>query len=265
MITTNILYSGSEGNATIISDGNTDIIIDAGGTEKRLLEALKGIGKDLSTVKAIFITHEHGDHTKAIYTLSKKYSVPIYTSIGTAKSICSKKDVCIETRKCVAKHIRTIEANNTYEIDSLLVTPFQIPHDVEAHGFKIEFEDGKNLTYATDTGCVTREMLTNFEGTDIAVIESNHDRDMLINGNYAEFLKQRILSDYGHLSNEVASRFALWLSQRGTKHIFLAHLSKDNNTPTIAKSVTRERLDDNGFSDVELIIADRYESVGLTL
>ena len=265
MIDINVLYSSSDGNSTLICDGETNILIDAGGTEKRLRESLDSINKKIESLSAIFITHEHTDHTKSLYTLSKHYDIPIYTSIDTARGICSKKDVCTDTLKCVAGHIRTVEAGNTYEVESLLITPFKTPHDVDSHGFKIEFPIGKVFTYATDTGCVTREMLKYFEGADLAVIESNHDRDMVINGLYPEFLKQRILSDSGHLSNEVASRFALWLAQNGTHEIILAHLSDDNNTPTIAKNVTRSRLDDNNFKNVSLLIADKNFPTGTHL
>ncbi len=260
-----ILYSSSDGNSTLISDGGTNILIDAGGNEKRLKEALEGVNQKIETLSAIFITHEHTDHTKSLYTLSKHLNVPIYTSIDTARGICSKKDVSTDTLRCVAGHIRTVEAGNTYEVGSILVTPFKTPHDVDSHGFKIEFSSGKTFAYATDTGCVTREMLKYFEGADLAVIESNHERDMVINGTYPEFLKQRILSDAGHLSNEVASRFALWLAQNGTREIILAHLSDDNNTPEIAKSVTRSRLDENNFNNVSLLIADKYFPTGTHL
>ncbi len=262
MINLNILYSGSEGNASVISDGNTNLLIDAGANEKKLTQSLCEIGLSLSSIDGILITHEHTDHTKALYTIAKKNNIPIFTSLEAAKGICSKKEASLISRESIAKKIRTVEANSTYEIGSILVTPFHVPHDVEAHGFKFEFEDGKALCYATDTGCVTKEMQKHFEGSNLAVIESNHDKDMLINGRYPDFLKQRILSDMGHLSNEIASRFALWLAQNGTEKIILAHLSKDNNTPTLAESVTRSRLDENGFSNISLMIAQRFSGTG---
>lgn len=262
MINVNVLYSGSEGNATVISDGNTNILIDAGANEKKLTESLSDINMGLHLIDAILITHEHTDHTKALYTVAKKFNIPIFTSLETAKGICSKKDASLASKESIARKIKTVEANSTYEIGSMLVTPFHVPHDVYAHGFKFEFEDGKAFCYATDTGCVTKEMQKHFEGSSLAVIESNHDKDMLINGTYADFLKQRILSDTGHLSNEIASRFALWLAQSGTEKIILAHLSKDNNTPTLAESVTRSRLDENGFSNIPLLIAQRFSNTG---
>lgn len=260
-----ILYSSSDGNSTLISSNGTNILIDAGGNEKKLRESLESVNKKFEDINGIFVTHEHTDHTKALYTLTKHFDIPIYTSIDTARGICSKKDVATDTLKAIAGKIKTIDAGCVYEIGSLLITPFKTPHDVDSHGFKIELPSGKIFTYATDTGCVTREMLSFFEGADIALIESNHERDMVINGTYPEFLKQRILSDVGHLSNEIASRFALWLAQNGTREIILAHLSDDNNTPDIAKSVTRSRLDDNKFNDVSLLIADKNFVTGTSL
>lgn len=264
MIKTTILYSGSEGNSTLISDENTNILIDAGGCEKHLKLGLEKIGKTIEDVSAIFITHEHTDHTKSLYTLLKHCDIPVYTSINTARGICSIKNVIPDTLKCIARHINTVNAGLTYEIGTLLITPFPVPHDVEAHGIKIT-SDNDSVTYATDTGKITHEMLEYFKGSRLAIIESNHDKEMLITGPYPEFLKQRILSDMGHLSNEVASKFALWLAQNGTEKIILAHLSKENNTPTLAKSVTREMLDNNGFNGVNLKIASPDEIVEETL
>lgn len=260
MIKTTILYSGSEGNATLISDENTSILIDAGGCEKHLKASLEKTGKSISDISAIFITHEHTDHTKSLYTLLKHHRIPVYTSINTARGMCSVKNVTTDALKLVAGNINTVSTGLTYEIGSLLITPFLVPHDVEAHGVKIQSEN-TYMTYATDTGKITREMLSYFEGSKLVVIESNHDKDMLIRGPYPEFLKQRILSDEGHLSNEVASKFALWLAENGTEKIILAHLSKENNTPTLAKSVTRQRLDEGGFSSVSLQIASPSEQV----
>ena len=264
MIKTTVLYSGSEGNATLVSDGNTNILIDAGGCEKHLTAALEKVGKHLCDLSAIFITHEHTDHTKALYTILKHCSIPIYTSINTARGMCSLKNTPSDTLKKVAKNINTVNTGLTYEIGSFLITPFLVPHDVEAHGVKVQ-SDNTFITYATDTGKVTREMLVYFEGASLSVIESNHDKNMLISGPYPEFLKQRILSDEGHLSNDVASKFANWLAENGTQKIILAHLSKENNTPTIAESVTRGKLDEGGFKAVKLSIASPFEAVEETV
>ena len=260
MIKTTVLYSGSEGNATLVQNENTNILIDAGGCEKHLKETLEKKNIFISDISAIFITHEHTDHTKALYTLLKHCDIPVYTSLNTARGICSVKNVSDEGLRAVAGHINTVNTGYTYEIGSLLITPFSVPHDVEAHGLKVQSESAF-MCYATDTGKITRDMLEYFEGAELAVIESNHDKEMLISGPYPEFLKQRILSDEGHLSNEVASRFASWLAENGTKEIILAHLSKENNTPTLAKSVTREYLDNKGFESVNLKIASQYEAV----
>ncbi len=260
---TKILFSGSQGNCTYVSDGETKILIDAGGTEKNIKARLEEMGEGIADISAVFITHEHTDHTKALFTIAKHFALPIYTTLATAREICSDKKASRETLESVARLIRTVEVRETYEIGSLAVTPFHIPHDaVSPLGFRVFSETKKtSLTYATDTGCVTREMLEFFEGTDTAVIESNHDRDMLINGQYPEFLKQRILSDRGHLSNETASRFALWLMQNGTKSITLAHLSRDNNTPEIALGATLERLSSGGFSTQCINVASQHEPV----
>ncbi len=264
MIKITVLYSGSEGNATLVSDGMTRLLIDAGGCEKHLKEALGKINLHMSDLSAIFVTHVHTDHTKALYTILKHQTIPVFTSINTARGMCSVKNVATDTLRLVAKNINTINTGSTYEIGSFLITPFSVPHDVEAHGIKIQSGD-KFITYATDTGKITKEMLRYFEGASLSVIESNHDKDMLISGPYPEFLKHRILSDEGHLSNEVAAKFAHWLAENGTEKIILAHLSKENNTPTLAKSVTRKKLDDGGFKSVTLNVAGPTTAVEETI
>ncbi len=260
---TKILFSGSQGNCALVCDSKTRILIDAGGCEKNIRTSLTEFQESLENISAFLITHEHTDHTKALYTIARHYSIPIYTAIGTARSICQDTKAPRESLESVAKLIRTITPRDSYEVGSLVVTPFSIPHDAASPlGFKVvSEEENKSLAYATDTGCVTREMLEFFEGADTAVIESNHDRDMLINGKYPEFLKQRILSDKGHLSNETASRFALWLKQNGSGNICLAHLSRDNNTPDIAMTMTAERLEKNGFGTECISVAGQYNSV----
>jgi phosphoribosyl 1,2-cyclic phosphodiesterase len=264
---TKILFSGSQGNSTLVSDGNTKILIDAGGCEKNIKARLEEAGERLENISAILITHEHTDHTKALFTIAKNFSVPTYTTLETAREICSDKKATRQTLESVARLVRTVSVRECYEIGSLTVTPFHIPHDAASPlGFRVVSEEkNKTLTYATDTGCVTRDMLEFFEGCDAAVIEANHDRDMLINGSYPEFLKQRILSDKGHLSNETASRFALWLMQNGTKKITLAHLSRDNNTPEIALAGVCERLSNNGFGTQCINVACQFEPVEVNI
>ena len=252
-----MLFSGSEGNCALINDDDTKILIDAGGCTKRIKTSLENIGTSLCDISAVFITHEHTDHTKALYTLSKSYDIPIYTAVGTAREICSLKKAPRTSLEKVARLIRTVEAEQPYEIGSFLITPFEIPHDAASPlGFEIKSQTtNKRITYATDTGSVIRSMLPHFEGCDMALIESNHDIEMLKNGPYPEFLKTRILSAVGHLSNENASRFAVWLSKNGTKKIALAHLSRENNTPDTAESFTKTALFEANCTDTSISLA----------
>ncbi len=252
-----MLFSGSEGNCALISDADTKILIDAGGCAKRIKCALESVDASIDDINATFITHEHTDHTKALYTLSKNFDIPIYTAENTAREICSLKKAPRTSLEKVARLIRTVESGQTYEVGSFLITPFAIPHDaVSPLGFEIKSQTtGERITYATDTGSVTRSMLPYFEGCDIALIESNHDIEMLKNGPYPEFLKTRILSNVGHLSNENASRFAVWLSKNGTKKIALAHLSRENNTPDTAESFAKTALFEANCTDTSISLA----------
>lgn len=252
-----MLFSGSEGNCALIEDSDTKILIDAGGCTKRIKNCLESVNTSLCDISAVFITHEHIDHTKSLYTLSKCADIPIYTAESTAREICDLKKAPRETLEKVARLVRTVEAERTYEVGSFLITPFAIPHDaVSPFGFEIKSQEtGKSLTYATDTGSVTRTMLPHFEGCDFALIESNHDIEMLKNGPYPEFLKTRILSPTGHLSNETASKFAVWLSKNGTRKITLAHLSRENNTPDTAENLTKSALEASNCAATSVCVA----------
>ena len=246
------LYSGSGGNSTYVSAGGSKILIDAGKSAKTLCAALTGIGEDIRNIDAIFVTHEHSDHVSALRTLSHKYGIPIYISLASAeiyRGLCDEK-LC----RCL-KMFRGSDLDVT--VKGLHVKAFCTPHDSMASvGFRLCFDNGngdeKSIGFATDTGHVSETMLENLTGCYAAVIESNHDLDMLRRGPYPIELKQRIAADTGHLSNEDAARLALHLCKNGAKHIMLAHLSQDNNKPELAYACTRLAL---GDAQVELKVA----------
>ena len=185
------LYSGSKGNCTYIRAGGDAILIDAGRSLRALTQALEAVGGDMAAVRAVFVTHEHADHTSALEMLAKKYDVP--------------------------------------------VASFVTPHDSDMSvGYTITLADGRRLAYATDIGHVTPEIEASLTGAYAVVLESNHDEDMLLSGPYPAWLKSRIASDRGHLSNAACGAFLPRLYAAGTKHVLLAHLSAENNTPSRA-------------------------------
>lgn len=227
------LYSGSRGNCAFIEAGGARILIDAGKSAKALCSALCDIGVDIDSIDAIFITHEHRDHISALQTLSHKHSIPIYILLPSAQIFNGLRD----ERLCACLHIQTDDGFEA-DIKSLHVKAFPTPHDSHASvGFLLTFNDGGeeySIGYATDTGYVSDAMHENLLGCFAAVIESNHDIDMLRAGPYPFELKQRIRSKKGHLSNVECAELATMLFESGTKHIMLAHLSEENNLPDLA-------------------------------
>ncbi len=252
------LISGSSGNATFISDGKTNILIDCGMSGSGLKESLRLIGVAPESLDALLITHEHSDHTKGAGVVSRRYGLPVYATIGTHAGM--------DIGRIDDKNIHFVREDVTTEVGTIAVTPFAIPHDAQQPvGFTFDL-GGERYALATDIGVMTDEILSRISGCKKVILESNHDVQMLRYGSYPYPLKQRILSDRGHLSNDAASKAALFLVQSGTEHIALGHLSKENNRPEIAMLETYNLLTDAGVdvgSDVTLKVADRYKPTAL--
>lgn len=231
------LYSGSRGNSAFISAGGANILIDAGKSAKALCSALREIGVDICSIDAIFVTHEHRDHISALQTLSHKHDIPIYMLLSSAQIFYGLED----ERLCGCLNIKFGDGFEV-DINALHVKAFPTPHDSRAAvGYRLTFSEGGetySIGYATDTGYVTDAMRENLTGCFAAVIESNHDLDMLREGAYPAELKQRISSKKGHLSNTDCAAFAAFLCNNGTKHLMLAHLSEENNIPELAYNET---------------------------
>ncbi len=242
------LYSGSKGNSAFIEAGGARILIDAGKSAKALCSALKDINVDVDSIDAIFITHEHRDHISALQTLSHKHKIPIYMLLSSAERVfygIQDERLC----DCLMLQLRD---SFTVQVHELTVKAFPTPHDsMGAVGFRLTFtENGEEYSvgYATDTGHVTKAMRENLTGCFAAIIESNHDLEMLREGPYPPELKQRISSKKGHLSNINCAEFAAELCASGTKHIMLAHLSEENNLPEIAYNETFSSIADESVN-----------------
>lgn len=247
------IISGSSGNCSLITNGKTNILLDCGTSGKRTSEALLKLAISDKVLDAIVVTHEHGDHTKGVGILARKLKLPVYATYGTHKSL--------DVGKISEEQIKAVTYDVTYDINGIGVTPFAIPHDAaEPCGYV--FTDGRErIAVATDMGIMTEAVLSRISGCKSVLLESNHDVDMLRFGDYPYALKQRILSDIGHLSNESAAYTAYELVKRGTEHLMLGHLSDKNNTPEIAQMVTHSFLSDKNVcigKDVTLQVADRY-------
>ena len=230
------LFSGSSGNCTLITAGGRSLLIDAGVSAKKICEALGACGTAPDMIEALFVTHDHIDHVRGISVLSKRYHVPVFMNLSTARACV---DAGYFSPDDIADSFYLYEKDVVYVRNGLEVRSFPIPHDAaDPVGYRIEYE-GEHIAAATDTGHVTDGMLAHFEGCRTAVIEANHDPDMLENGPYPRMLKDRIASPVGHLSNIDCALFAQKLAESGTERIILAHISAENNTPELAYETVR--------------------------
>ena len=248
------LYSGSKGNSMLIESNKAKILIDAGKSARALLGALSTLGKSIDEIDAIFITHEHTDHVGSLAILLKKHKIPVHIVGISATKLASKFLEGQDELLCVHPSVFSVK------IGDMKIKSFAVPHDSEyCVGYRIEIGDSL-IGYATDIGYVTDEIRDNLCNCESVVIECNHDVDKLMNGPYPYDLKLRIKSNRGHLSNVDCASLVSDLCLLGTKNVLLAHLSEENNEPTLAYEVVCSAIADY---NVNLKVASQYECVKL--
>lgn len=221
------LASSSSGNCTLVSQGGTHILIDAGISLRRITASLQQLGIEMKDLAGVLVTHEHSDHINGIKMLVKYHDVSIMAPRGVARELCRAVP---GAERCVTH----FEAGSDFVVGEISVKSFLTMHDTpESVGYR--FDDGRSsLVFVTDIGSITPTVLDAASGASMAVVEANHDIVMLKKGSYPAYLKRRILSDRGHLSNDDSGRFVSALVKSGTCRIVLAHLSRENNTPRLA-------------------------------
>ncbi len=260
MIRVHSLYSGSSGNAFLIRTQEGGILIDAGKNSKRLCEALAACNTSPDEIRAIFITHEHSDHIGALAVFLKKHPIPVHVLEKSAYALRNAPSVA----PCLRLHKPLFEES----VCGMKITSFPTPHDSAASvGYRIEIpaDEAKTVRigYATDIGHVSDTVEEALTGCDAVILESNHDLELLRTGPYPEPLKARIRSRYGHLSNADSAAFAARLCGSGTKSLMLAHLSDENNEPTLAYDTCRAAL--ASYPNIHLCIADRNTATELCM
>ena len=226
------LYSGSTGNAMLIETEQTRILIDAGKNAKALCRALSELSLVPEQLDAIIIAHDHRDHTAALPVFLKHHPLPVHAVEASAQVMAM--DMGDEARACLCRHTPLY----VEQIGNVQVASFITPHDSRfsvGYRLRVEASDGVHeIGYATDVGYVTEDVRRGLMGCESVVLESNHDRDMLLTGPYPRQLKERIFSRYGHLANDDSAAFAAELAEHGLQNLLLAHLSEQNNEPAIA-------------------------------
>ncbi|MBU0508730.1 MBL fold metallo-hydrolase [bacterium] len=229
-----ILASGSKANAICLKSGNQTILIDAGLGVRSMLPALHSVGVRPDDLDAILLTHEHSDHVRGLTSLLARTQSAVYASPGTLDRV----DYMIPRRTTVVP-VRS----RTVEIGSLLIRPIAVPHDAaEPLAFHIVAGEHR-VTIATDLGEVPDDLQTLLAHSTCAVLESNHDEEMLRCGSYPELLKERIASSLGHLSNRQSAAALAECKDNGLRMVVLAHVSDENNDPDLARVTTEEVLD----------------------
>ena len=251
-----VLASGSRGNAIFLRLGNTNILIDAGISTRRIKNALSEVGMNIQDLQGILITHEHRDHIAGLPTLMKKYGIPVYARPAAWQAMYCRHllpDECCCT------------LTDELTINDVTVRPFSTSHDAaDPVGFNLFYEDIK-LSVATDLGFVTDTVKEALALADVMILEANHDLDMLRKGSYPWPLKRRIMSNKGHLSNTDAGWTLARLPHKQRIQVFLAHLSQENNTPSLAKQTVMDILQGEGFDSAQfklhLTYPDRITSM----
>lgn len=246
-----VLASSSSGNSIYIEKDNYKFLIDAGLTGKKIIDNLEKINVDIKDINSIFITHEHIDHIKGVGVLARKYNLPIYANKLTWENM----DIGYINND-LKYHF---EKNSFLEFGDLTVRSFGVSHDAANPQF-YTFESGeKKISILTDTGYISEKMIDYIKNSSVLVYESNHEENILLSCSYPWKTKQRILSDLGHLSNNDAANYLPKIIGDKTKNIFLAHLSKENNTKDLARMTTTNVLKNNGFNcenDINILDTD---------
>ena len=253
------LFSGSSGNCSVVIAGNTKLLIDAGMAGKAIEAALAQVGIVPSELDAILVTHEHIDHVKGVGVLSRRFGLPVYANEGTWGAMAELVGNIGYGKE------RTFVTGQDFYIGDINVTPFATSHDAaEPVGYTF-FSKGAELVYMTDTGYVSERLRQYAEGADLLFIESNHDIGMLRYGPYPYQLKQRILSEKGHLSNDACGELLKKLYVSGVRRAILAHLSHENNTEQIAYDTVRHALAEDGIAEKDffLTVAHRDRVTGI--
>ena len=252
------LYSGSKGNATLIEGAGVRVLVDAGGSAKRLELALQAAGCPAQELSGVLVTHEHSDHISALNIFAARYALPIYANEATHRAMAATlKNILPEQRIFV-------RPNSDFYIGALNIEAYCTSHDAacpQAYGF---FAQGIQGALITDTGYIPRELCERITGARVVLLESNHDERMLLGGSYPAYLKKRIYGRKGHLSNDTCAETLSTLIEHGARHLMLMHLSDENNTPQCAQDTVITRLAKSGATagkDYDLYISSQAQAL----
>jgi phosphoribosyl 1,2-cyclic phosphodiesterase len=250
-VSVSVLASGSRGNTTLVESSSARILVDSGVSCRETFKRMKSLGRDPRLVSAILITHEHSDHVYGLATLAKKLNVPVFMSEATYQAWKQ----AVREKSAASPEISKLEffsPGRSFQVTDLTIMPFTIPHDAaDPVGFTFRVE-GVKIAVVTDLGYMPASVRDHLSGSDVLVIESNHDVEMLRAGPYPWSVKQRVMSRVGHLSNQSLAQFFERDYDGKASYIVLAHLSEENNHPQVAL-----RTAENALGAQRSLIANR--------
>ena len=247
-VTVSVLGSGSSGNCTFVATGRVKLLLDAGFSRAQTARRLLAIGESLDDIDALVISHEHTDHVKGLAGLLKTCDIRTFIGDATYEALSLKP---------VMKRRERLRAGEPIHLGDLKITPFSVSHDAaDPLAFNLEAE-GVKISHVMDLGVLTELVRQRMAGSDLLVLESNHDPEMLRLSPYPWAVKQRIMSRHGHLSNENVGKFFEEDFDGKAAHILLAHLSENNNHPDIARMVAAKALGKKGFDLENLLLASQ--------
>jgi phosphoribosyl 1,2-cyclic phosphodiesterase len=242
------LASGSSGNCYLIKGGDTTILIDAGIALKALTAGLDHLGFSPAQLSGVFVTHEHSDHVKGVGPLSRRYETPVYANLPTIKVIL---------KRCGAVNVSEMPIGQEMGIGPLSVRSYRLPHDGVCHVGYVVSCGNRSLCLATDIGFVCDPLKKEIGQADLLILEFNHDIRMLEEGPYPCYMKKRIRGSGGHISNKEASRVLVECCRGRRRQVWLAHLSRINNLPSLALMTAKANLERHGMDNIDLAVAAR--------
>ncbi|MCM1046181.1 MAG: MBL fold metallo-hydrolase [Candidatus Gastranaerophilales bacterium] len=259
------IASGSSGNCIYVGSEATHLLVDVGISGKKVEEGLNGLGLTLGEIDGILITHEHADHINGLGVLARKYQIPIYATRGTIDAILRSGSL----GKLDSSLFSEVREDQKFILKDLAVNPMRISHDAaQPVAYRIAYGD-RRVGICTDLGVYDDYTVESLKGMNVLLLEANHDVNMLQVGPYPYYLKQRILGDRGHLSNENSGRLLCRLLHDKLQTIILGHLSKENNLPELAYETVRMEITmgDNPYKaeDFKLMVAKRSEASSVVL
>jgi len=254
------LASGSSGNCLVAATEKTKILLDGGLSGKKIIDKLKEVEINVGQIDAILVTHEHTDHIQGVGVLSRKYDLPVFSNQATWQAMETSLGRLQEKNKCI------LEEEEILEIGDIQVEAFPVSHDAAGPlGYSLYQKETK-VTLLTDTGQINQRLEKALQDSDLIVLESNHDLEMLKTGHYPYYLKRRVMGERGHLSNEQAGEALAKAIGGKTKQVLLAHLSRENNFPDLAHITVKNILESQGIKlhqdlELELAYQDRLSKV----